>query len=75
MSPLANSYLGIPGYVLFWVLFAVALGLFVQRLVLLIRLLRLGRPERPLRPSAPPHPRDADHPLQPEEQPEAPVWT
>ncbi len=46
MSPLVNSYLGIPGYVLFWVLFAIALGLFIQRLVLLIRLLRLGRPER-----------------------------
>jgi Fe-S oxidoreductase len=45
MTPLANSYLGIPGYVLFWVLFAIALGLFVQRLVLLFRLLRLGRAE------------------------------
>jgi Fe-S oxidoreductase len=46
MSPPADSYLGIPGYVLFWVLFAIALALFVQRVVFLVRLLRLGGPER-----------------------------
>ncbi len=46
MSPAADSYLGIPGYVLFWVLLAIALALFAQRVLLLVRLLRLGRPER-----------------------------
>jgi Fe-S oxidoreductase len=45
VSPLAENYLGIPGYVIFWLLFAIALGLFVQRVSFLIRLLRLGRPE------------------------------
>lgn len=45
MSPVAESYLGIPGYVIFWVLFAVALALFIQRVYLLIRLLKLGKPE------------------------------
>jgi Fe-S oxidoreductase len=45
MSPLAENYLGIPGYVIFWLLFVIALGLFIQRVCLLIRLLRLGRPE------------------------------
>jgi len=48
MSPVADSYLGIPGYVLFWALLAVAVGLFGHRVVLLVRLLRLGRPERRL---------------------------
>ncbi len=45
MSPVAENYLGIPGYVIFWFLFAIALGLFIQRVCLLIRLLKLGRPE------------------------------
>jgi Fe-S oxidoreductase len=45
MSPPADSYLGIPGYALFWVLLAVALALFMWRVRLLMRLLRLGRPE------------------------------
>jgi len=45
MSPVAANYLGIPGYVVFWFLFAIALGFFIQRLYLLIRLLKLGRPE------------------------------
>jgi Fe-S oxidoreductase len=45
MSPVAENYLGIPGYVVFWLLFAIALGLFIQRVCLLIRLLKLGRPE------------------------------
>ena len=44
MSPLAGNYLDIPGYVVFWVLFGVALGLFAWRLYFLLRLLRLGRP-------------------------------
>lgn len=45
MSPLVENYLGIPGYVIFWFLFAIALGFFIQRFRLLIRLLKLGRPE------------------------------
>jgi Fe-S oxidoreductase len=45
MSPVSESYLGIPGYVIFWLLFAVALSLFIQRASLLVRLLKLGRPE------------------------------
>jgi Fe-S oxidoreductase len=45
MSPVSVSYSGIPGYVIFWFLFAVAAGFFIQRTVLLVRLLRLGRPE------------------------------
>jgi Fe-S oxidoreductase len=45
MLPLAEIYLGIPGYVVFWVLFAIALVLFIQRVYLLIRLLKLGKPE------------------------------
>lgn len=45
MSPVAENYLGIPGYVIFWLLFAIALGFFVQRVGLLIRLLKLGKPE------------------------------
>ena len=45
MSPTAESYLGIPGYAIFWVLFAVASALFIQRVFLLVRLLKLGRPE------------------------------
>jgi len=45
MSPVAENYLGITGYVIFWFLFAIALGLFIQRVCLLIRLLKLGRPE------------------------------
>ncbi len=45
MSPVAASYINIPGYVIFWILFAIALGLFVQRIYFLIRLLKLGRSE------------------------------
>jgi hypothetical protein len=45
MSPAAASYLCIPGYVMFWLLFAVALGLFIQREYFLIRLLKLERSE------------------------------
>lgn len=46
MSPTADSYLGVPGYVLFWVLFGIALALFLWRVVFLVRLLRLGKPDR-----------------------------
>jgi Fe-S oxidoreductase len=45
MSPVAEIYFGISGYVIFWLLFVVALGLFIQRASLLLRLLKLGRPE------------------------------
>ena len=45
MSPVSESYFGIPGYIIFWLLFVVALGLFIQRASLLLRLLKLGRPE------------------------------
>ena len=45
MSPVSATYWGIPGYVIFWVLFAIALGLFAQRAYFLFRLMRLGKPE------------------------------
>ena len=45
MSPTSATYWGISGYIIFWVLFAVAFGLFAQRVYLLIRLMRLGKPE------------------------------
>ncbi len=45
ISPAAENYMGIPGYAIFWVLFAVALGLFLQRVWLLLRLLKLGKQE------------------------------
>lgn len=43
MQPVAQNYLGVSGYIIFWVSFAVAFGLFTQRVYLLIRLLMLGR--------------------------------
>ena len=45
MSPVSATYWGIPGYVIFWVLFAIAIGLFAQRLYILLRLMRLGKQE------------------------------
>ena len=45
MSPVSATYWGIPGYVIFWVLFAIAIGLFAQRAYFLFRLMRLGKPE------------------------------
>lgn len=45
MPPVVGNHLDVPGYVIFWVLFVVALALFAQRVILLVRLLRLGRPE------------------------------
>jgi len=45
MSPVSATYWSIPGYVIFWVLFAIASGLFAQRLYFLFRLIRLGRQE------------------------------
>jgi Fe-S oxidoreductase len=45
VSPVNATYGGIPGYVIFWVLFAIAVGLFAQRFYFLFRLMRLGKPE------------------------------
>ncbi len=45
MSPTSATYWGIPGYVIFWVLFAIAFGSFLQRFYFLIRLIGLGRQE------------------------------
>ena len=45
MSPVSATYWGIPGYVIFWVLFAIAFGLFAQRFYFLFRLMRLGKQE------------------------------
>jgi Fe-S oxidoreductase/nitrate reductase gamma subunit len=45
VSPVSVSYWGIPGYVIFWVLFAIAAVLFAQRIYFLFRLMRLGKPE------------------------------
>jgi len=45
VSPVSATYWGIPGYVIFWVLFAIAFGLFAQRFYFLFRLMRLGKPE------------------------------
>jgi len=45
LSPVSTTYWGIPGYVIFWVLFAVAVGLFAQRAYFLFRLMLLGKPE------------------------------
>ena len=46
MSPVSATYWNISGYVIFWVLFAIAFGLFAQRAYLLFRLLRLGQKEK-----------------------------
>ncbi|MFC1951900.1 (Fe-S)-binding protein [Chloroflexota bacterium] len=46
MSATSITYLGIPGYVLFWALFAIAFGLFSQRIYFLVRLMRLGREDK-----------------------------
>jgi len=43
MSPISMSYLGIPGYVIFWVLFALAVGLFLRRMYQLLRYMLLGQ--------------------------------
>jgi Fe-S oxidoreductase len=43
MSPVSMSYGVIPGYVIFWVIFAVAVGLFLRRMYQLWRYLLLGQ--------------------------------
>ena len=45
MSPLSGHYWGVPGFVIFWVLFVIAFGLFARRLYFLYRSIRLGKPE------------------------------
>lgn len=45
MSPVSATYWGIPGYVIFWVLFIVAFSLFAKRLYFLYRLMSLGKQE------------------------------
>ena len=45
MLPTSAAYFGVSGYIIFWVLFVVAFGLFAQRTYFLFRLMRLGKPE------------------------------
>ncbi len=45
MSPVSATYWGISGYVIFWAMFFVAMGLFSKRLYFLYRLMRLGKEE------------------------------
>ena len=45
MSPVSATYLGIPGYVIFWVMFLVTMGLFLPRAYFLYRLMCLGKQE------------------------------
>jgi len=45
VSAVSVSYLGIPGYLIFWAFFTLALGLFSRRVYFLLRLARLGRAE------------------------------
>ena len=44
ITPLSITYWGIPGYVIFWVLTVIAVGLFSRRAYLLLRLMSLGKP-------------------------------
>ncbi len=46
MSPLSMTYLGIPGYAIFWVLTVAASGLFFYRISRLIRYMFLGQKEK-----------------------------
>ncbi len=45
MSPVSATYWGVPGFFIFWGLFAIAFGLFLRRFYFLFRLVRLGKPE------------------------------
>jgi Fe-S oxidoreductase len=45
VSPVGATYWGISGYVIFWVLFVIAFGLFSQRFYFLFRLMLLGKKE------------------------------
>ena len=46
ISATAESYWGVPGYAFFWIVVAIAVGLFALRIWHLYRLMRLGKPER-----------------------------
>jgi Fe-S oxidoreductase len=45
MTPVSEFYGSISGYVIFWVLFAIAFGFFLQRITFLVRLLHRGQLE------------------------------
>jgi len=45
MSPVSASYWNISGYIIFWALFAIAFGLFTQRVYFLFRLVSIGQEE------------------------------
>ena len=45
MSPVSATYFGISGYIIFWVMFAVTMGLFAPRMYFLYRLMCLGKQE------------------------------
>jgi Fe-S oxidoreductase len=45
MSPVSATYFGISGYVIFWVMFIIAIGLFAQRAYFLFRVMCLGKQE------------------------------
>jgi Fe-S oxidoreductase len=45
MSPVSATYFGISGYVIFWVMFAITMGLFLPRMLVLYKLMLLGKPE------------------------------
>ena len=51
MSPVSATYWGISGYIIFWVLFAVAFGLFAQRALFSIPAYASGEAGEPLRPN------------------------
>lgn len=45
MTPGSTTLLSLPGYIIFWVMLAIVIGLFITRIYFLIHLLRLGKPE------------------------------
>ncbi len=45
MDPIQIKILGIPGIILFWVITVIAFGLFVRRIITLIKLLMCAKPE------------------------------
>jgi Fe-S oxidoreductase len=45
MSPVSATYFGVSGYLIFWVMFAITMGLFLPRMYFLYRLMCLGKPE------------------------------
>jgi len=46
VSVVSETYWNISGYAIFWLFFAIAFGLFVQRAILLFRLLHLGQQDK-----------------------------